>query len=182
MSEADRARLIKSNPPFGGRQDTRCAVAPRRPVCRVDGIIALSVLSSRGAERRGIPRSSSGSLAALGMTCNSAKRSGVMSTREVPMSAPTTTESATTTLLRETFEGSNGPSTYFIDSDKKSGFFAVLDALSAAEASRPMRPGGSTVAGHAHHAGFHLDMSSAWMRGDREPRDWNESWSVKSVD
>jgi len=98
------------------------------------------------------------------------------------MSAPTTTESATTTLLRETFEGSNGPSTYFIDSDKKSGFFAVLDALSAAEASRPMRPGGPTVAGHAHHAGFHLDMSSAWMRGDREPRDWNESWSVKSVD
>jgi len=94
----------------------------------------------------------------------------------------TTTDSATATLLRETFEGPAGPSTYFIDNDPKAGFFAVLDTLSAAEASRPMRPGGPTVAGHAHHAGFHLDMSSAWLSGDRAPRDWNESWSVKSVD
>src|SRR5262245_59151236 len=98
------------------------------------------------------------------------------------MSAPTTIDLATATLLRETFEGPTGPTTYFIDNDKKAGFFAVLNALSAAEASRPMRPGGPTVAGHAHHAGFHLDMSSAWLRGDREPRDWNESWSVKTVD
>ena len=94
----------------------------------------------------------------------------------------TTTDSATTTLLRETFEGPAGPSTYFIDNDKKAGFFAVLDTLSAAEASRPMRPGGPTVAGHAHHAGFHLDMSSAWLRGDRESRDWDLSWQVKTVD
>jgi DinB superfamily len=98
------------------------------------------------------------------------------------MSAPTTIDSATATLLREAFEGPAGPSTYFIDNDKKAGFFAVLDALSAAEASRPMRPGGPTVAGHAHHAGFHLDMSSAWLRGDREPRDWDVSWQVKTVD
>ncbi len=98
------------------------------------------------------------------------------------MSAPTTIDSATSTLLHETFEGPAGPSTYFIDNDKKAGFFAVLDALSAAEASRPMRPGGPTVAGHAHHAGFHLDMSSAWLRGDREPRDWDVSWQVKTVD
>src|SRR4029453_2577693 len=98
------------------------------------------------------------------------------------MSTPTTIDSATATLLREAFEGPAGPSTYFIDNDKKSGFFAVLDALSAAEASRPMRPGGPTVAGHAHHAGFHLDMSSAWLRGDREPRDWDVSWQVKTVD
>jgi hypothetical protein len=94
----------------------------------------------------------------------------------------TTTDSATLTLLREAFEGPAESSTYFIDNDPRAGFFAVLDTLSAAEASKPMRPGGPTVAGHAHHAGFHLDMSSAWLRGDRAPRDWNESWSVKSVD
>jgi hypothetical protein len=94
----------------------------------------------------------------------------------------TTTDSATTTLLRETFEGPAGPSTYFIDNDRRAGFFAVLDALSAAEASRPMRPGGPTVAGHAHHAGFHLDVSSAWLRGDRESRDWDASWQVRTVD
>src|SRR5262245_4332328 len=94
----------------------------------------------------------------------------------------TTTDSPTPPLLPEPFGGAPGPSTYFIDNDPKAGFFAVLDTLSAVEASRPMRPGGPTVAGHAHHAGFHLDMSSAWLRGDRAPRDWNESWSVKTVD
>lgn len=85
-------------------------------------------------------------------------------------------------LIRETFEGPAGPSTYFIDNDPKAGFFGALDALSAAEASRPMRPGGPTVAGHVFHAGFHLDMSTAWLRGDRADRDWAKSWEVGSVD
>ena len=46
----------------------------------------------------------------------------------------------------------------------------------------PWGGGRPTVAGHAHHAGFHLDMSSAWLRGDRESRDWDASWQVKTVD
>ena len=85
-------------------------------------------------------------------------------------------------LLRETFEGPAGHSTYYIDNDPKAGFFGALDALSAAEASRPMRPGGPTVAGHVFHAGFHLDMSTAWLGGDRADRDWAKSWELGSVD
>jgi hypothetical protein len=98
------------------------------------------------------------------------------------MSTSSIVESATVTLLRETFEGPTGPSTYFIDNDPKAGFFSVLDALSAAEASRPTRPGGPTIAGHAFHAGFHLETSSAWLRGDHDPRDWAKSWEVGKVD
>ena len=85
-------------------------------------------------------------------------------------------------LLRETFEGPAGPATYFIDNDPKGGFFGALDGLTAAEASRPTRPGGPTIAGHVFHAGFHLDMSSAWLDGDRADRNWAKSWELTSVD
>ena len=89
---------------------------------------------------------------------------------------------ATVALLRETFEGPSGPSTYFIDNDPNAGFFGTIDRVSADEASRPFGRGGASIAGHAFHAGFHLDVSTAWLRGDREPRDWTQSWTVTSVD
>ncbi|HEY7113787.1 MAG TPA: hypothetical protein VIA45_12720, partial [Thermoanaerobaculia bacterium] len=97
-------------------------------------------------------------------------------------SSPTPTLQAFRTLLRETFEGPSGPSTYYIDSDPSAGFLATLGSLSAAAASKPLGKGGATIAGHAHHAAFHLETASAWLRGDREPRDWSRSWSVSAVD
>ena len=95
---------------------------------------------------------------------------------------PASAVASTLELLRETFEGPSGPSTYYIDNDPKAGFFGAVDALTAAEASRPMRPGGPTIAAHVFHAGFHLDMSTAWLRGDRADRDWAKSWELRSVD
>jgi len=86
------------------------------------------------------------------------------------------------TLLRETFEGPSGPSTYYIDNDPSAGFLATLGGLSAAQASKPFGKGGASIAGHAHHAAFHLEMSGAWLQGDRAPRDWSRSWSVSTVD
>ena len=88
---------------------------------------------------------------------------------------------STLTLLRETFEGPQGASTYYIDNAPGGGFFGTLERLDAKEASRPISKSGATVAGHVHHAGFHLDMTTAWIRGDRADRDWSESWSVKAV-
>ena len=86
------------------------------------------------------------------------------------------------TLLRETFEGPSGPSTYYIDNDPSAGFLATLGGLSAAQASKPFGKGGASIAGHAHHAAFHLEMSGAWHPGARAPRDWSRSWSVSTVD
>ena len=86
------------------------------------------------------------------------------------------------TLLRETFEGPAGPSTYFIDNDPQAGLLATIDRLSPAEASRPTRPGGATIAAHADHVAFHLEVSDAWIRGDRDPRDWSLSWIAHEVD
>lgn len=99
------------------------------------------------------------------------------------MSAVTTSAvGSSLELLRETFEGPAGPSTYYIDNNPKAGFFGAVDALTAAEASRPTRPGGPTVAAHVFHAGFHLDMSTAWLAGDRADRDWAKSWELARVD
>lgn len=95
---------------------------------------------------------------------------------------PTSAVASSLELLRETFEGPAGPSTYFIDNDPKAGFFGAVDALTAAEASRPTRPSGPTIAAQVFHAGFHLDMSTAWLRGDRADRDWAKSWELGKVD
>ena len=97
-------------------------------------------------------------------------------------STPVSIVPAALTLLRETFEGPSGPSTYYIDNDPSAGFLATLGGLSAAQASKSFGKGGATIAGHAHHAAFHLEMSGAWLRGDRAPRDWNRSWSVTTVE
>src|SRR6266542_697134 len=71
---------------------------------------------------------------------------------------------AALTLLRETFEGPAGPSTYFIDNYPKAGLFATIEGLNAEEASQPF--GGS----------------GASLRGDKEPRDWSQSWTITTLD
>jgi len=94
----------------------------------------------------------------------------------------TTVAAALQTLLQETFEGPTGPSTYYIDNDPKAGLLPALDALTPQEASSVAFPGAATIAGHVHHVAFHLEMSSAWVRGDHADRDWAESWKVREVD
>ena len=101
----------------------------------------------------------------------------------VPKSAPdAAVVEAVLTLLKETFEGPSGPSTYFIDNDPKAGLFGAIDALSPSEASRAPKPLAPSIAAQVHHIAFHAEMSSAWMRGDRRDRDWKRSWSVQEVD
>jgi hypothetical protein len=98
---------------------------------------------------------------------------------DVPESA---VAGALTTLLRETFEGPSGPSTYYIDNDPRAGLLPAIDALTPSEASAAASPGAPSIAGHVHHIAFHVEMSSAWFRGDQADRDWAESWTVREVD
>ncbi len=85
-------------------------------------------------------------------------------------------------VLREGFEGPAHGWSYFTGDGREAGMFGTIERLSAEEAARPSGPGGSTVAAHVHHMVFALAASSAWMRGDRTPRDWRESWRVTTVD
>ena len=48
--------------------------------------------------------------------------------------------------------------------------------------SRPIPEDAPSIAGQVHHVAFHVEMSSAWLKGDRADRDWAKSWSVREVD
>lgn len=83
-------------------------------------------------------------------------------------------------VLREAFDGPPTPWSYFTDHGADAGLLGTLAKVSAAEASRPVA--GTTIAAHVHHIVFGLEASSAWIRGDRNQRNWKDSWSVSAVD
>jgi hypothetical protein len=82
--------------------------------------------------------------------------------------------------LREGIEGPPPNWGYFSDPGPEAGFLPLIAAMRAAEASRPT--GGTTIAGHVHHLVFSLAAASAYIRGDKTPRNWDESWSLTTVD
>jgi len=86
-------------------------------------------------------------------------------------------------ILTEAYEGPPDPGgTWFVNNAADAGFFPTLDALSADEASRAAGPGRSTVAAHAGHIRFGLEVSRRWVTGDRGPYDWHQSWAVSTAD
>lgn len=83
-------------------------------------------------------------------------------------------------VLREAFEGPPEPWSYFTDNRADAGLFGTLAPLSASDVSRPLA--GTTIAAHVYHVTWAMAASSAWILGDRSPRDWQESWRVSTVD
>lgn len=90
-------------------------------------------------------------------------------------------------VLGEACEGGRpGAGTAFLDGTRADGsgnhgLFATLDALSAARASDPT-PLGLSVAAHAAHSAYHLEVGVRWVRGDRGPFDWPGSFEPRVVD
>ena len=83
-------------------------------------------------------------------------------------------------LLKETFEGPapQGASAFL---NKGTGLVQTLDEIGADAASRPTRPGGSTVAAHTEHVRFYVVVHDELFRGSTEEIDWAQSWRIKSV-
>lgn len=90
-------------------------------------------------------------------------------------------------LLQEACEGgAPGQPTGFLDGTQADGsgnhgLFATLDGLSAAQASDPT-PLGLSVAAHAAHTAFHLEVGVRWANGERGPFDWKGSFQPTEVD
>lgn len=90
-------------------------------------------------------------------------------------------------VLREACEGGRaGEGTAFLDNTNadgsgNSGLFATLEALSAGQASDPTILG-TSVAAHAAHVAFHLEVGVRWASGDRGPFDWKGSFEPRVVD
>jgi hypothetical protein len=87
-----------------------------------------------------------------------------------------------TTLLDEAYKGpADATNTWFTTNEPDAGIFGALEALTAAEASRPIVPGGSTIAAHAEHLRWSLAYANAWYRGEHPQNAWAESWLVREV-
>ncbi|GAA4019439.1 hypothetical protein GCM10022631_35950 [Deinococcus rubellus] len=92
-------------------------------------------------------------------------------------------------ILHETFEGGQpGQPTLFLDGTKADGsgnhgLFATLAGLSAAQASEATILGLS-VAAHAAHVTYYLEVGLVFMRGETPsgPFDWKGSFAPGTVD
>ncbi|WP_309571606.1 DinB family protein [Deinococcus sp.] len=89
-------------------------------------------------------------------------------------------------ILKEAAEGGTpGQGTAFLDGTKADGsgnhvLLATLDSVDAVQASHDVN--GTSIAGQARHAAFHLEVIVRWERdGDRGPFDWKGSFLHEQV-
>lgn len=83
-------------------------------------------------------------------------------------------------VLQEAFEGPPEGFAYFSNRGDDAGLANLLPQISPAEASQDI--GGNSIAAHVHHLCFSLNISAAWLRGERVRPHWPESWSLRTVD
>ena len=84
-------------------------------------------------------------------------------------------------VLREAFLGAAGPWTYFTDSRRGVGMLSVIESISAEEASIPVGPKGTTIAGHVNHVRASLSGSMILMAHTNASRDRSGNWAVGKV-
>ena len=83
-------------------------------------------------------------------------------------------------VLREALEGPREQRwSYFTDNNPEAGFLGTLRALSAEQASQVI--GTASVASHVYHTIFGMEVSAAWITGNRVAHDWSQSWKVTEV-
>ena len=83
------------------------------------------------------------------------------------------------TLLTETFESPQKPSTAYLDHG--TGLFDTLAKLSVEEAAKPITEGGTSVARQVKHIRFYIDVLEQIMDGSTVEADWQDSWLVGEV-
>ncbi|HEX7001986.1 MAG TPA: DinB family protein [Trueperaceae bacterium] len=82
---------------------------------------------------------------------------------------------------RELLEGMpDSDPTWVTSGGREGGVYGTLGDLTAEEASRVVA--GTTIAAHAEHLRWAIDMVNAYFAGKEPPSDWSESWLVKRVD
>jgi hypothetical protein len=89
-------------------------------------------------------------------------------------------------LLREAYEGPVNPEgTWFIDNQPDAGLLALLEGVSAAEASTSVDGSGgagSTIAANVEHLRWSLANANGAMRGEAYQPDWSTSWNLVRAD
>lgn len=86
-------------------------------------------------------------------------------------------------ILRELIDGPvEGRGTWILNGGD-SGILSTLDTLSPEDASAELIPGRATLAGHANHIRYSLELLNRWARGENPfaDADWAGSWRPRAV-
>ncbi|MFC4454791.1 DinB family protein [Deinococcus sonorensis] len=85
-------------------------------------------------------------------------------------------------LLRETFEGTGGQGSHYIDGRGHGSVFETLEGLDHALASTPLSPGGATIAAHTEHTRYYIQILRRFIAQEEDVRpDWPGSWQTRTV-
>jgi hypothetical protein len=93
-------------------------------------------------------------------------------------------------VLQELLDGPGAPGTAVVLNTGDAGLLGSLARISAAEASRSVRPAdatgapGATLAAHAEHVRFGLSLLNRWAREGGDPftgARWDEAWKIATV-
>lgn len=83
-------------------------------------------------------------------------------------------------LVKEAYLGpADARGTWFVDNEPDCGFVGMLDRVNPVQASMVLGyPDGSSIAAHAYHIRFALDLVLRASRGDQafESANWSDSW------
>lgn len=89
---------------------------------------------------------------------------------------------AVASLLNETYDGVPADkSTWFADSGPRGSLLGLLATIPAADAARAA-PGRRSIAQHARHVRFHVEVTLRFLDGDKSSNNWDESWIVDARD
>ncbi|ACO47954.1 DinB family protein [Deinococcus deserti] len=87
-----------------------------------------------------------------------------------------------TDLLRETFEGTGGQGSHYIDGRGHGSVFETLDDLDHELASTPLKPDGATIAAHTEHIRYYIHILRRFIAQEEDVRpDWPGSWETRTV-
>jgi hypothetical protein len=87
------------------------------------------------------------------------------------------------TILAEVFHGPPGETAFLLNPGDP-GLLRQLDAIDASAASTRCAAGETTVAAHADHLLYGLELLNRWAGGEENPwatADWSASWKRKTV-
>ena len=87
------------------------------------------------------------------------------------------------TILTEVFHGPPGEMAFLLNPSDP-GLLRQLESIDAKTASTRSMPGETTVAAHADHILYGLELLNRWSDGEENPwatADWSASWKRKSV-
>jgi hypothetical protein len=93
----------------------------------------------------------------------------------------TLTQKALVSLFKEAYEGSTEKWTWFTDNEPDSALFGTLGKTSAADASKAVEVGKNSLAGHAYHLLFSLEVALAYIKNEKPSADWESSWKKQAV-